>query len=419
MAAKPLFVSEINTQVKSLLETTFVQVCVRGEISALTHHSSGHIYFTIKDEKSALDCMMFKGSASKGLKFRLEVGMDIVIYGAISVYVPRGSYKLNCFSIEPFGVGALSIAFEQLKSDLEKEGYFDRESKKEIPKYIDHIVLVTSSSGAALQDMLRVAQKRWPLIKITTINTLVQGEGAKESISKNIAIADSLGADLIVVARGGGSLEDLWAFNERVVAEAIYRAKTPIVSAIGHEVDMMISDFVADIRAPTPSAAMEMVLPDKSEVLIVLSEYIDRIDSALQRTLRQKEHQLKSLHESVNRYSIDARLERSKREIDELAKKYGSFFEIRLHSLGRGTRELFEKMDMIFLSNLNQKKSKISSLKESLESYNPKRRIKKGFAQVVKNQKVANLKEIKVGEEFLLEDIDMRILAKAMQKSKI
>ncbi|MDR2636164.1 MAG: exodeoxyribonuclease VII large subunit, partial [Campylobacteraceae bacterium] len=242
----PVSVAELNRQIGALLESTFLHVRVEGEISRPTYHSSGHIYFTLKDNESAVSCVMFKGNA-KGLKFALEEGLKVIADGSVTVYVPRGSYQINCLHVEPSGVGALAKAYEQLKIKLEKKGYF--ENKKPLPRFPSSIAVVTSATGAAWQDILKVAAKRWPLAKLILIPSLVQGEGAAASISRSVQKADTLGCDVMIVGRGGGSIEDLWAFNEEIVADAVYHAKTPIVSAVGHEIDYVISDFVADVRA--------------------------------------------------------------------------------------------------------------------------------------------------------------------------
>ena len=206
---------------------------VEGEISNFTAHTSGHFYFSLKDENSNIRCVMFKGNTAK-LKFRPQNGMKIIASCGLSVYTPRGEYQLLCENLEPAGIGSLKVAFEQLKQKLESKGYFAPELKRAIPKFPQRVALITSATGAALQDMKRVAENRWKLTKFTLFNTLVQGEGAKENVVKNIQLADALRFDCIVLARGGGSIEDLWAFNEEIVADAIYSATTPIISAIGH-----------------------------------------------------------------------------------------------------------------------------------------------------------------------------------------
>ncbi|MDX1295766.1 MAG: exodeoxyribonuclease VII large subunit, partial [Sulfurimonadaceae bacterium] len=223
-------VSELNEQIKNLLESTFVRVYVEGELSRITYHNSGHIYFTLKDAGSAISCVMFRGNATK-LRFRLEEGLKVILDGAISVYKPRGQYQINAFMIEPAGHGALALAYEQLKQKLSAQGYFEPSRKKPMPRLPKKIALVTSATGAALQDMHRVAAHRWPLAKLSVYDSIVQGDAAAPSIVRNILSADKAGYDLIVIGRGGGSIEDLWAFNEEMVADAVYHATTPIISA--------------------------------------------------------------------------------------------------------------------------------------------------------------------------------------------
>ena len=313
---KSLSVSELNAQIKSLLEATFLYVSVSGEVSNFTHHSSGHLYFTLKDKDSSLKCVMFRGNAAR-LRFQIQEGMNLVLQGAISVYPPRGEYQLNCVSALPSGIGELTLAFEQLKESYKNKGYFD--NKKPLPKFPQKIALLTSSTGAVLHDMLRVAQKRWNLVGFVLLDTLVQGEGAKESIANNIQIADSLGVDCIVLARGGGSLEDLWAFNEPLVIESIFKAKTPIVSAIGHEPDVTLSDFVADLRAPTPSAAMESLLPDKNEWLLNLDAMQNMLNEKLMKMIQKKSSKLQESAFLLEKNLFFNKIEQTKQNLDNFS----------------------------------------------------------------------------------------------------
>ncbi len=278
-----LSVSALNEQIKTLLETTFNHVFVEGELSRITFHNSGHIYFTLKDSSSTISAVMFRGNASK-LKFQLKEGLKVILNGAITLYKPRGEYQINCFSIEPAGHGALALAYEQLKQKLSAQGYFEQSIKKQLPKFPSRIALITSATSAALQDMLRVANTRYKLLEIDVYDVLVQGDSAAQAISNAIIVSDAKEYDIIVIGRGGGSIEDLWAFNEEIVADAIFRAKTPIVSAVGHEIDWVISDFVSDLRAPTPSAAMEMILPDTNELYM----FLDSLQTQLLQTVSQK-----------------------------------------------------------------------------------------------------------------------------------
>lgn len=410
-----LSVSSLNNQIKSLLETTFLHVSVEGEVSRPTYHSSGHLYFTLKDADSSISCVMFKGN-NKALKFQVEEGMAVVIHGSISVFSPRGTYQINCMMMEPSGCGALAKAYEQLKAKLGAKGYFDVERKKALPRFIRHIALVTSGTGAALQDMLRVATKRWPLVKITLLDTLVQGEGAKFSIASNIAKADALGVDVIIVGRGGGSVEDLWAFNEEVVADAIFASHTPIVSAVGHEIDYVISDFVADLRAPTPSAAIEMILPDSVEMLQRIDSMMERYTLIFGRILRSKEESLEHLKRLFAKRSIDEKLSLWKNEISILQSQYNDKIALLHREKLRQVSLLQEQIHFQTRQNLAKKEQLLSSYTLALNSKEPTREQKECYAQIVKEGKKIALEKIDEGETFELQTPHTILKAKAVEK---
>ncbi|MCI4406807.1 MAG: exodeoxyribonuclease VII large subunit [Sulfuricurvum sp.] len=397
--ASTLSVSALNEQIKVLLETSFEFVSVEGELSRITHHGSGHIYFTLKDNDSSIKCVMFKGNAAR-LKFRLEEGAHIILHGALSLYKPRGEYQINAFSAEPYGQGALAVAFEQLKKKLETKGYFDPTRKKSFPKFPQTIVLVTSATGAALQDMQRVASHRWPLVKLIVLDVLVQGERAAAQIADALRYADALNADAVVVGRGGGSIEDLWPFNEEIVADAIFSMKTPTMSAVGHEIDWVISDYVADMRAPTPSAAMQMLLPDQNELLQSIDEMQFRALGVIQQQLGRKREQLSAMVEAFKRNGIEYRLESQKEIVAELQKR----FEMQIHQrLQRATSEiptLKEAMERGITQRLREKESLIAQMKNSFESHHPKHKNKSGFAQIAREGKVIDLDTLAVGDRF-------------------
>ena len=395
-------VTSLNNQIKSLLESTFVYVHVEGEVSRFTYHGSGHLYFTLKDKNSSISCVMFRGN-NKKMKFQLEEGMQVIISGSISLYVPRGSYQLNCISIEPSGSGALAKAYEQLKEKLRGKGYFDEVNKKELPRYIKSIALVTSATGAALQDMLRVANKRWPLVKLKVLDTIVQGENSGINIAKNIAYADKLDVDVIVIGRGGGSIEDLWGFNEEVVADAIYRAKTPIVSAVGHEIDYVISDFVADLRAPTPSAAMEMILPDKNELLMSIDGMIEQLQRFYARVISTKSMDLQNLKNEFQRYSFSQKTHLMQREIDILKNLYKAKLSSILEEKSLKTSSLFEKLRFAYRQNIARKEQALEGTKESLLSKNPTLGLNESYAQIVKNDKKIQPEKLKLDDIFELQ----------------
>jgi len=415
--AYTLSVTSLNNQVKSLLESTFLHVSVEGEVSRPTYHSSGHLYFTLKDADSSISCVMFKGN-TKMLKFQVEEGMAVVVHGAISVFSPRGTYQINCTSMEPSGSGALALAYEQLKTKLQAKGYFACDRKKSIPKFVKHVALVTSGTGAALQDMLRVATKRWPLVKITLLDTLVQGEGAKFAIASNIAIADTLGADVIVVGRGGGSIEDLWAFNEEIVADALFTCKTPTVSAVGHEIDTVISDFVADLRAPTPSAAMEMLLPDQSEMFYAIDTMMERYHHVFGRLIRSKEESLGHLKQMFAKRSLDEKISLWRNEIAILKRQYDTKIELILREKLRQTAFLKEQIDFQTKYNLSKKEQLLNTYTIALSSKEPTRELKECYAQVVKQGKKIALEKIEVGDEFELQTPQTILKAKALETAR-
>lgn len=397
--ATTLSVSSLNEQIKTLLETSFEFVSVEGELSRITHHGSGHIYFTLKDNDSAIKCVMFKGNAAR-LKFRLEEGAHIILHGALSLYKPRGEYQINAFSAEPYGAGALAVAFEQLKQKLEAKGYFDPTRKKSFPKFSQTIVLVTSATGAALQDMQRVASHRWPLVKLIVLDILVQGERAAGQIADALRYADTLGADAVVVGRGGGSIEDLWAFNEEIVADALFAMNTPVISAVGHEIDWVISDYVADMRAPTPSAAMQMLLPDQNELMQSIDEMQTRALGLIQQQLGRKREQLQTITEAFKRNGIEYRLESQKEIVAELKKRFEMQIQQRLQRALSEIPTLKEAMEREIAQRLREKESLINQMKNSFEAQHPKNKNKSGFAQIARKGKVIDLDVLSVGERF-------------------
>ncbi|NOX16162.1 MAG: exodeoxyribonuclease VII large subunit [Epsilonproteobacteria bacterium] len=408
-----LSVTSLNTQIKSLLEATFVHASVEGEVSRFTYHGSGHLYFTLKDANSAISCVMFKGNNSR-MKFRLEEGMKVIISGSISLYVPRGSYQLNCVSIEPAGSGALAMAYEQLKEKLKNLGYFESERKKEIPRYIKSMALVTSATGAALQDMLRVAKNRWPLVKITIIDTIVQGENSAKNIAKNIKLADLLEVDVIVTGRGGGSIEDLWGFNEEIVADAIFRASTPIVSAVGHEIDYVISDFVSDLRAPTPSAAMEMILPDKNELLMSIDDMIEQMSYSFRRAVEQKSIQLQSLRDEFQRYSFEQKSYLISKEITILKERFNTQFDQILQKKVINIDSIKDNLSFMHKQNIIKKEQLLQNLNSLLNSKNPTLGLNENYAQVVKNGKTIKPENLLINDIYELQTKNKTVKSKVL-----
>lgn len=398
----PISVSTLNAQIKSLLETTFIQVYVEGEVSNLTYHNSGHIYFSVKDQSSTISCVMFRGNA-KYLKFQLEVGQKIVITGNLTVYAPRGNYQLLCNKIEPSGQGALALAFEQLKTKLEQKGYFDREIKKPLPKYPKTVALVTSPTGAAIEDMKKVASHRWPLVEFKLIPALVQGEGAAFDISQSIKYADSLNCDVMIVGRGGGSIEDLWAFNEELVATAIYETKTPIISAVGHEVDYLISDFVADVRAATPSNAIEIALPDINEHRIYLDSLANEYDNKIKTILFNKEQQVSTLKRLFEQNSLETKFSFIQSEIKLLKSAFQTDLSQKVIKNENELELLKRTFSNSYSQKLTQTQNEINILKNSFELNHPDKKDKNGFVQISKDNKITSLESLSKGDEISLQ----------------
>ena len=296
-------VSQISDRVARLLQADAVlaDVWVSGEISNFTHHSSGHMYMTLKDDASRLRAVMFQG-ANRGLRFRPESGMRVFAHGYVGVYRSGGEYQLYIDFMEPAGLGGLFLAFQQLKARLEAEGLFDPALKRSLPRFPKRIAVATSPTGAAIRDIITVARRRWPAVNIVIIPTLVQGDGAPASIASSIEQANALaeaggddGVDVLIVGRGGGSAEELWAFNDETVARAIRSSRIPVVSAVGHETDFTIADFAADVRAATPSAAAEVVVPDIGVYLRQLEAERARLERSMQRLIAQRQQRVDEL----------------------------------------------------------------------------------------------------------------------------
>lgn len=313
-------ITQINEYIQSLMnaDSRLAQVAVRGEISNYKCYPSGHHYFTLKDEASALKCVMFKGSAM-GLRFRPANGMKVIALGRITVYPRDGQYQLYCSAMTVDGVGDLYAAFEQLKAKLAAKGLFDPEKKKMLPKYPGRIGVVTSSAGAAIHDILRILRKRYPLSQVKLLPVRVQGAEAPEEIAAAIRYANAHAlADLLIVGRGGGSLEDLWAFNDERVAYAIYESEIPIISAVGHEPDVTIADYVADLRAATPSNGAELAVPDQEALVQNLDALSGAMASALNRQLKLADQRLKALAASPALRSPTGYLDRKEKDLQLL-----------------------------------------------------------------------------------------------------
>ena len=321
-------VSELNNYIKNLFENnrTLSSVTVRGEISNFTNHRSGHLYFSLKDADGQIRAVMFKSKAML-LKFMPESGMKVIVHGSVTIYPRDGSYQIYVSSMQPDGIGALYLAYEQLKAKLEAEGLFSEEHKLPIPRFPRRIGVITSPTGAAVRDIINVSGRRYPGADLFIYPALVQGEGAEESLVRALDYLDkSRLCDVIIIGRGGGSIEDLWAFNSEALARRIFAASVPVISAVGHETDFTICDFVADMRAPTPSAAAELAVPDKKEVLMRLDSYNERLHVALLSRLQRAKERLEGLSE---RASSERMLDLIRQKRDEVD---GYFSEAKNHA---------------------------------------------------------------------------------------
>jgi exodeoxyribonuclease VII large subunit len=311
-------VSELTREIKATLEERFPAVWVEGELSNLKRPGSGHIYFSLKDQTSILKAALFKNT-NKDLKFQLKDGMQVVCFGKIDLYAPQGQHQIKVFKIEPKGVGALQVAFEQLKGRLAQEGLFDPRHKKPIPFLPQRIGVVTSPTGAVIRDILQILNRRFANLEITLYPVRVQGEGAGGEIAQAIDDFNRYGrVDVLIVSRGGGSLEDLWAFNEEAVARAIYRSGIPVISAVGHEIDYTISDFVADLRAATPSAAAELVIAKKQELLEQIEKLFSRAQRSLMNQVELLQHRYDNLKERYAFRQPADLIEQYQQTIDQL-----------------------------------------------------------------------------------------------------
>lgn len=407
-AAEPkiLSVSDVNKAVRGTLESSYRLLWVKGEISNFKAHSSGHFYFSLKDSKAQINAMMFRGF-NQGLRFKPQDGLEVIVRGKISVYEPRGTYSIACEMMEPVGAGALQLAFEQLKKKLELEGLFAPARKRAIPALPRHVAVVTSPTGAAIRDILNILGRRFAGLRVTVVPALVQGDGAPTSICAGIALAQKLtDIDVMIVGRGGGSIEDMWCFNDERVARAIAAARVPVISAVGHEIDFTIADFVADLRAPTPSAAAELVCKNAAEindVITVLKKrlmrgWLHQLQLARQRMLHatarlvDPKRRLQDL--SVRCDELTQRLEAcTKRYIEKRAQEVKlavSHLPSPLEVILRLEQEidiLNTRMQGYLVRALESKKARWAQLSSVLDSLSPLKVVDRGYSITFKNNK--------------------------------
>lgn len=411
----PLTVSALTDLIKSKLEGTFNECWVIGEISNFKAHPSGHFYFSLKDDRATLSAVVFRADNSR-FKFKLQDGLKVIAHGKLTVYPPRGGYQIVISRMEPEGLGALQLAFEQLKKNLSAEGLFDTERKRPLPRLPRTIGIVTSPSGAAIRDILNILNRRFSGVRVLIYPARVQGEGSKEEIVEGIEAFNKFfpSVDVMIVGRGGGSIEDLWAFNEEVVARAIYHSRIPIVSAVGHETDTTIADYVADLRAPTPSAAAELVVANRLEIL-------HRVDQLVRRLL-----------------TVQSRLEIAQLSVDELVQRMVhllerkfSRFEVSLERLSSRLKEsspqarllhyrhrlslMVEAMKRLPQQLTQSRQWKIDALSSQLKLLNPRAIMDRGYSivRIEKTRKVVKkAADVQMGDKLLIELSKGRITAR-------
>lgn len=357
----PITVSELNAYIKGWFETNplFSGIYVRGEISNYKRHSSGHLYMSLKDDSSVIKAVMFKYQAMS-LSFEPENGMKVIVSARVSCYERDGVYQLYINDMQPDGTGALHIKFEQLKKKLEEEGLFDSLNKKKIPKFPEKIGIVTSPTGAALKDILNILSRRYPLCEVIVYPALVQGEGAYKTIVRGIEYFNINKVDTIITGRGGGSVEDLWNFNEEAVARAIYKSEVPVISAVGHETDYTISDLAADLRAPTPSAAAELAVPSADEIKKYLRSAVERMSSGMKSNLSKSRQRLDALSGSKVFKAPETMLETKTLELSSLS----------------------DKLCLVYDKNVSKKREAFEKLAASLDALSPLKILSRGYAFV-------------------------------------
>ena len=385
-------VRQVNSYIKNMFAQDFMlnRIYVKGEVSNLKYHTSGHIYFSLKDESGTIACVMFAGSRS-GLSFRMEEGQQIIVLGVVDVYARDGKYQLYARKIVRDGVGLLYERFELLKKELQEMGMFAPEYKQKIPKYIRRLGVVTAPTGAAVRDIINITKRRNPFVQIILYPALVQGEGAAESIVKGIHALEAEKVDVMIVGRGGGSMEDLWAFNEEAVARAVFDCSVPVISAVGHEIDTTIIDFVADLRAPTPSAAAELAVYDFMEMKKNLKLREEKLLHFMQLILERKRQKLEQ-------YSLRMRAYHPQQRLNE-QRQFAADAENRLR------REMMRRLE--------QEKYRLGLMAERLKGLSPLEKLSQGYAYV-ENSSGANVRtvsNVKQGEQITVYVTDGRIRA--------
>jgi len=385
-------VGQVNTYIKNMFAQDFMmqRICIKGEVSNCKYHTSGHIYFTLKDATGTLNAVMFAGYR-RGMKFTMKEGDNVIVTGSVEIYERDGKYQLYAKEIELDGAGNLYLKFEALKRELEEMGMFASEYKKPIPKYAKRVGVVTAPTGAAVQDIRNISSRRNPYVQLILYPALVQGDGAAASIVKGIETLDAMNLDVIIVGRGGGSIEDLWAFNEEEVARAIFNCNTPVISAVGHETDTTIADFVSDMRAPTPSAAAELAVFDYR----ILNEQLESMRRRMYQNMTQKVHMSRM------------RMQNMEMKLRNLSP------ENRLRENRMYVAELEQRMEQLMQRIFTEKKHRVAILSERMERVSPLRKLSSGYAYVAGSdgKAVTSTAQVQCGDEVTIHVLDGRLKA--------
>ena len=397
MKNKVFSVTQINTYIKRMFQSDYAlrRISIKGQVSNCKYHSSGHIYFSLKDEGSQISCVMFANARYDGLKFELEDGQEVVVDGNISVYERGGSYQLYAQEIRLNGIGELYVAYEMLKQKLYEEGLFDHEKKKPIPKNPKKIGVVTARTGAAIHDIISTAKRRNPYVQLILYPAKVQGDGASDTIVAGIKALDQYGVDIIIVGRGGGSIEDLWAFNEEKVARVIYEAQTPIISGTGHEVDTTIADYAADLRAATPTAACELAVPDIREVMEGITNREYTLRTLLKQVVRRYQMKLQQYQITIANFDPRFQLQEQKMHLAELE----------------------EQIHAVMKNKMTDYQHKLELYTKELHGLSPTAKLINGFGYIEgsNGEPVTSVKKVMEGDQISLTISDGTIITKAEQ----
>ncbi|MBR1377498.1 MAG: exodeoxyribonuclease VII large subunit [Bacilli bacterium] len=412
-------IGEFTRYLKLMFDTStkMRNVYLKGEISNLKIHTTGHIYFSLKDETSKINAMMFSSSA-KNLKFVPQEGMKVLVHGRVSIYEATGNYQIYVDNMEEDGLGNLYIEFEKLKKKLQEEGLFAEEHKKPIPKYPKKIGVVTASTGAAIRDIISTIKRRYPIVTIYLYSSLVQGEGAKDDIVRNIKRANEDDLDVLIVGRGGGSIEDLWPFNEEVVAHAIYESRIPIISAVGHEVDFTIADFVADRRAETPTGAAEIAVPNIGDVIGLINNYKIRLNGSMKKLIDLKRVKLDSLKDSYILKNPIIMYENKEQKLMMMMDKIGSLMKHNVEAKRLYFNNL--KNNHIFINPDELYKDKVillGHILDKLELINPLGVLKRGYTLTYKEDKIiSSVNDVSKNDILKIKLVDGNVNTKVIDK---